>query len=130
MTILALAYQGLPHIDDVAPVSEADRACLDDIRAVLVRHGRIERFGICLLHQHFPVGDGEILVETCNEEEQTLTLRLANKDSLPAHSVVETVWRFDKPGAAAACWKACVADGPAGSHRKKHVQGRGYTPTA
>lgn len=128
MTILALAYQGLPHIDDVAPFSEADQTCLDEIRAVLDRHGKIDRFGVCLLHKHFPIEDGEILVETCDEEERTLTLRPVNKDCLPAHSVVETVWRFDRTGASAACWKACVADGPAGTHRGKHVQGRTSTP--
>lgn len=128
MSVLALAYQGLPHIDDVAPFSDADRACLDEVRAVLDRHGMTNRFGVCLLHQHFPIRDDEVLVETCDEEERTLTLRPISKDSLPFHSVVETVWRFDRPGASAACWKACVADGPAGSHRTKHVQGRTLTP--
>jgi hypothetical protein len=127
MNMLALAYQGLPHIDDVEPISDEDGACLDEIRTVLDRYGKTDRFGICLLHQHFAIGDGEILVETCVEEDRTLTLRPVNKDSLPALSVVETVWRFDRPGASAACWKACVADGPAGSHRKKHVQGRTMT---
>lgn len=50
MSVLALAYQGLPHIDDVAPFSDADRACLNEVRAVLDRYGKTNRFGICLLH--------------------------------------------------------------------------------
>ncbi|MDT0449491.1 hypothetical protein RM609_10460 [Streptomyces sp. DSM 40473] len=32
--------------------------------AVLEKHGNLDRFGLCLLHDHFPVASDEVLVET------------------------------------------------------------------
>ncbi len=53
----------LPNIDEVSALSDEDRVCIDEIISVLEKHDRLKRFGLTLLHQHFPVEDGEILLE-------------------------------------------------------------------
>ena len=40
-------------INDVEPLNEGDQACLTEIREVLKKHGKRERFGVALLHRHF-----------------------------------------------------------------------------
>lgn len=123
MAMLALAYKDLRDIDDVAPLNEQDAACLEELRAVLSRHGALERFGITLLHDHFPVYEGETLLETCDHANRTLTVQAVPTVTLDRRDVVETEWRFSPSGeiiAAMTCGKACVASG--GKHAKKHVK--------
>jgi hypothetical protein len=70
-------YAVLPDID--SPTMEAlddkDWACLDEIGELLIAKGANDRFGITLLHSHFPIGDNEIMVEKPNPSERTFTLR-------------------------------------------------------
>lgn len=54
----------LPDIDQVVPLGPDDPQLIHELRDVLDRHGALERFGITLLHQHFDVAEGEVLVET------------------------------------------------------------------
>ena len=49
----------LTDIDEVERLSESDQACFDDIREALRKHGKLQRFGVTLLHSHFPVQDDE-----------------------------------------------------------------------
>jgi hypothetical protein len=65
----------LPNIDDVTPISDEDKPCLDEIRDVLTRRNTLRRFGVCLLHEHFPIADDETMLETCDAERRTLTNR-------------------------------------------------------
>lgn len=123
MGMLALAYRDLKDIDDVAPLGTEDAACLEELRAVLLRYNAIERFGITLLHSHFPVHKGERLLETCDPDQRTLTMRPVADDTLADREIVETEWRFGRSGdiqAAMTCAKACVAKNK--SHSKKHVK--------
>lgn len=85
----------LPDIVDVRPVDETDRACLLEVRAVLERHGALKRFGINLLHDHFPMDDDEVLLEVCDPEERTLTIRPGTASSLEEGRFVGTNFQFD-----------------------------------
>jgi hypothetical protein len=84
----------LPDIDDVRPYGPDDDACFDDLRAVLEKHGALNRFGITLLHQHFDLRDDEVIVENVDKENRILL-------STPVQSTgignsVETSWRFEE----------------------------------
>jgi hypothetical protein len=70
------ATQEHPHINDVEPIGEADLECLREVRAVLQKHGKLERFGVQLLHSHFAVGDDEMFVEEVSVRDRTLTQRV------------------------------------------------------
>jgi len=60
MNTLAVApvqWSNLRNIDDVQPVNDGDTDCLVEIREVLRRHGKLDRFGVALLHSHFDLAN-------------------------------------------------------------------------
>lgn len=119
--MLALAYQDLPDIDETPPLDDADFSCLAEVREVLARHGRLGRFGVTLLHNHFPINEGEVLVESCDDVGRTLTMRVEPSSVLASASLTPTSWRLTDGAALIGCYKACVAVN--GDHkRNKHVQ--------
>lgn len=85
-------FADVSDFEDVAPRNADDQACLDEIRAVLEKHGRLDRFGVCLLHKHFDLKEGEILKETCDPVARTLTIRPVDKKSVDRDRVIPTAW--------------------------------------
>lgn len=65
----------LPTFDEAEPLGPGDEAFLRDVVAVLAKHNNLQRFGLCLLHEHFPLADDEIMLETHDTEERTFSLR-------------------------------------------------------
>jgi hypothetical protein len=114
----------LPDIDEVAPISEEDEACIREVKEIIERHGKLGRFGLTLLHNHFPIAEDEVMVELCDPESRTLTIRPVKKPELANVSLVETNWRLDIPGALAYCMQLCqqVSDSRTKeiSHNKLH----------
>jgi hypothetical protein len=70
-------YAILPDIDSpgMRTLDDSDWACLDEIGELLIAKGANNRFGVTLLHSHFPISDNEILVEQPCLSERTFTLR-------------------------------------------------------
>lgn len=70
-------YAALPDIDSTSAgnLSEDDHACLDNVGCLLVQEQANSRFGVTLLHSHFPIRDGEMLVEEVSTDLQLITLR-------------------------------------------------------
>ena len=97
----------LPDIDEVDPRSATDSACLDEIRQVLIRYGAAERFGVSLLHQHFEVGNDEILVEECDSVARTLVIRPRKTSEMEGVKRIETNWRLDSDTSLLACVQVC-----------------------
>lgn len=93
-TEVKTAMEQLPNVTEVEGLSRADEACLTDVRRVLEKHGLLKRFGVSLLHQHFRTADDEVLVETCDAESRTLTVKPIKKSAIQ-YTVHDTVWRFD-----------------------------------
>lgn len=94
-------YAALQDIDVVDPFDEDDRETLALIREVLRKRNAIDRFGITLLHDHFDVNDDEILIETCDHETRTLTIKPYRNEELKEADIdedgyVQTNWRFDR----------------------------------
>lgn len=110
----------LSDISAVEPFSEDDVPCLNEIRAVLERHGRSSRFGIALLHKHFDVHEDELLVEHCDVERRILTTQPRKLSQLNDGNVIKTVLAFD-PSLERACEPFCPTDAK-GRHqgRKDH----------
>lgn len=107
----------LPDISEVEPLNENDRACFRDVREVLARHGLLSRFGLTLLHQHFPVGPDEALLETFDADARTLNIRPVPKAELPPS--IETQWQLVDGEALLVCHGYCS---PGGGHRRWHQQ--------
>lgn len=119
-TMLALAYKDLADIDAVPSLNDGDMACLSEIRDILLKHGKLDRFGVNLLHSHFPIKDDEVLVETCDDEARTLTMKVKPKNALASPDLKATAWRLSSGETMLGCYSACVAAG--GGHKRKHVQ--------
>ena len=88
-------------------LSLADESCLREVREVLKKHNALSRFGITLLHQHFPVADDEVLLETCDPETRTLTIRPTKTEQLINPIETSWYWRNDTPEVLLACDKLC-----------------------
>jgi hypothetical protein len=111
----------LPDINEVRPVGQDDDVVFAEIRDVLKRHGALQRFGVTLLHQHFPIAPGEVLVENIDVINRVLTTSPKVTDSVG--NAVETSWRLDHPDGQQRCETRCESDRDADGrpyHRKAH----------
>lgn len=97
----------LPDITEVTPVGTQDQACIAEVRAVLERHGALQRFGLTLLHQHFEMNENEILVESVDTQSRVLTIRPTKVNGTDG---IETSWRLDDPAAMQRCETMCQPD--------------------
>lgn len=111
-TQIAPQHQDLLDINDVPPFRpEQDQPIFDEIKAVLTKHNALSRFGVCLLHRHFDVNEGEMLLEECDSITRTLTIKPVVLSQKPDLNFMETNWRFDVEGASQACTLICVGSG-------------------
>ena len=111
IAMMPVQWADLKDIDDVEPVGSADEACLKDLHAVLRQHGKFDRFGISLVHKHFDMDPEEVLVETTDKHNRTLTLRPMDRRSAEARNTVETSWILSEGTdrtATSQCYVRCV----------------------
>lgn len=120
--MLAMTYRDLSDIEKGPPLNAADRLCLEEIRDVLARHGHLARLGVTLLHAHFPIHEGEVLVETCDPERRQLQLEVKPDSITKSDNVIETSWRLGNGEALIGCYTSCVVG--SGGHKRKHVTTR------
>jgi hypothetical protein len=92
LTIRPLQWQRLKDLREVAPLDENDLRCMAELREVLARHGRLERFALHLVHKHFDIGDGEVLVEYSDAARREHRLRVERRDSVMARHALPTTW--------------------------------------
>ncbi len=64
LAVQSMQWSTLSHIADVKPIGDGDAEVLEEIRLVLQKHDCLDRFGVSLLHSHFDLADGEIMLET------------------------------------------------------------------
>ena len=118
VSVLPIQWQSLSDIDDVRPIDDTDAPVLDDIRAVLEKHGSLGRFGVALLHRHFDVADSELMLETTDVSAREHWVRPVSRAELAAKglTVQSTILRFDETGPVQHC--ACLTDknGHVGRH--------------
>lgn len=103
LTIAALEWSKLKDIDDVEPVNNSDTDCLVEIRDVLKKHGKSDRFGVALLHSHFALASDEIMLESSDAEGRTLTTKPV-KQSEAGDNNVGTVWVLREGDVVAMSW--------------------------
>jgi hypothetical protein len=90
----ALQWTNIAHIKDIGNISSEDHECLEEIRGVLARHNRLNKFGIALLHHHFDLHDTEVLVESVDPYGRTLSSAPVARSKIDWAKVMETLWRF------------------------------------
>ncbi|WP_413807759.1 hypothetical protein [Streptomyces sp. OE57] len=82
----------LPRFEEAEGLGPRDAAFVRDLVAVLEKHGNLDRFGLCLLHDHFPLDADEVLVETNDPEARTLQIRVEKANG--TRHVKPSQWRF------------------------------------
>ncbi|MCE6978588.1 hypothetical protein EI534_14600 [Pseudomonas frederiksbergensis] len=98
----------LLDIDDIQPLEDADYAALKEIGDVLRLHKFTDRFGVCLLHKHFDLNEGEELIEETDIAKRVSITR-AQKISVLDERTIETMWRFpESMQAGTKCVQTCV----------------------
>lgn len=98
----------LTNIDNVEPLGEHDHVIIGEIRAILEKHGALQRFGVTLLHSHFKVADDEILVETVDKRARKLTVQPISAAEVEHYGTpIETSWRLDSPDGKPTCLTYC-----------------------
>lgn len=86
-------WHHLSDINEIQPLMDADYDVLREIGDVLRKHRKADRFGICLLHKHFDLRPGEVLVEDTDSVGRVSTTK-PELETGPAPSTIETMWRF------------------------------------
>lgn len=114
------AHNSLPHIDHVRALHDDDMECLEELRSVLEKHDRLDRFGIALLHKHFDLQSNEILVEETDEEQRCQTVRAVPKDRFNEKLLMPTIFALGREHATVACYRECVWRYPDGPHQTMH----------
>jgi hypothetical protein len=114
--LVGLEFVPSENLDGVVPINELDRACLAELRSVLVRHGKTRRFGLRLFHEPLK-STGKILVESFDPSRRWLCCALAKPDEDSLKRAIPTVFRWkraswDETGLFASqyCEQLCTAD--------------------
>ncbi|MEU2390636.1 hypothetical protein [Streptomyces sp. NPDC007369] len=84
----------LPAFEEAEGLGPQDAEFVRDLVAVLEKHGNLDRFGLCLLHDHFPLGADEVLVETNDPRTRTLHAQV-EKAGRTRHAKASQ-WRFQR----------------------------------
>jgi len=120
LTITAMQWRRLRDLRDVAPLNDADLACMRELRAVLARHGRVQRFALHLVHKHFELAPHEVLVEYSDPDTREQRLRVEPRGGVTAREAVPTTWLLGTDGPAVVCVCAVRADqGHLGRHASR-----------
>jgi len=101
----SMQWSTLKHFADVEPIGDDDAACLEEIRLVLEKHNRLGRFGLTLLHNHFDLQDGEMMLETTDLEKREHLVRPVTQSYLDENGITAqtTVVGFDENGFNTVC---------------------------
>ncbi len=97
-------YAGLLHIDNYKVLSEREEACLKAVGKVLCDRGVNKRLGVARLHHHFPVYDGERMVERLFPEKGEQVVSPEPNDDKPCdgesnqNDLLPTVFMFEAIG--------------------------------
>ncbi len=119
ISVFPMQWAPIRDLQQVEPLNDSDTACLAEIRDVLLRHGKLERFAVHLVHKHFELRDGEVMCEYTDVEHRVLKLVPKRLDEISGH--IETTWMLSDSGPLAACIYACVWTKDSGAHAMQHI---------
>lgn len=113
LVIRPLQWSALPELHDAPPIDDADLACLAELRAVLARHGKLDRFAVHLAHRHLKLAADEMLIERPDPDGRTQHVTVGRRDEEP--DARPTTWLFDggpELHLSEAVYCVCLPSGP------------------
>jgi hypothetical protein len=94
LSIQPMQWSALPDLHEAPPLDDNDLECLEELRDVLARHHKLQRFAIHLAHRHFVLGPGEILIERPDPDGRTQHVTVGRLDEEP--EARPTTWLFEE----------------------------------
>ena len=94
LSIRPMQWANLPELHQTATLDDSDLHCLEEIRDVLARHGKLARFAVPLAHRHFKLAPGEILIERPDPDGRTQHVTVGRLDDEP--EARPTTWLFEE----------------------------------
>jgi hypothetical protein len=94
ISIRPMQWADLPELHQAPPLEESDLECLEEIRAVLARHGKLARFALHLAHRHFDLAPGEILIERPDPDGRSQHVTVGRLDD--ESEARPTTWLFEE----------------------------------
>jgi hypothetical protein len=89
-----MQWTNLPELRQTPAFDDSDLDCLEEIRDVLARHGKLARFAVHLAHRHFELAPGEILIERPDPDGRTQHVTVGRLDDQP--EARPTTWLFEE----------------------------------
>ncbi len=90
LKVSPMQWVDLDQLTDVEPLNDTDLKCMAEVREVLKKHGKRERFGVALLHKHFDMDDNEVLLEYSDHDSRELVIKAVKREE--AENTVPTIW--------------------------------------
>jgi hypothetical protein len=118
IAIAPMQWAPIQELQNVEPLNDADSECLKELREVLTKHGKLDRFALHLVHKHFDLNDDEVLCEYTDSDNRVLTMIPKKKSDILGH--VETTWMLNDLGTLTSCIYACYWIANASQHVNKH----------
>jgi len=103
LTVVAMQWMNTQDLHDCEPLNEQDLACMNEMRAVLAKHGKLERFALHLIHKHFDIAEDEVLVEYSDATRREQFFRVEKADSETARHAIPTTWTLQQIQPMARC---------------------------
>lgn len=94
LKIMPMQWARVGDIDDVAPIGDDDKECLSEVYKVLARYGQQDRLGVALLHKHFELNDGEVMLEETDADRRELMIYPVDAENVGSGDV-GTIWKLD-----------------------------------
>jgi hypothetical protein len=116
--IAPMQWAPIQELQNVEPLNDQDVSCMSEIREVLAKHGKLDRFALHLVHKHFDLNDDEIMCEYTDSDNRTLTLIPKKKTEILGH--IETTWMLNDLTVLSSCIYACFWIQNASQHVNKH----------
>ncbi len=116
-TILSSTLTAPVHISNVEPRSDKDDTLFAELAQVLKKHNALDRFGVTLLHRHFDISPGEVLLETTDIPSRIQTIQPVQDSEIAQQPYIETSWRLGDGWVAMNC--KCIKMGNDHSHEPR-----------
>ena len=124
LTVTPTQWGWYQDLADVKPLDDSELECLAEVRDVLKKYGKRERFGVALRHKHCDMFPDEQLVEYTDAETRVLTIKPMKREE--AGQTIETSWELGDGednkvylGCRVPCWTT-VHGGHSRSHQSNN----------
>ena|ERR1039458_9016031 len=120
LAIQPMQWAKVANLHDTPPLSEEDVECMRDIRAVLMKHDKLNRFALHLIHKHFDLDSDEVLVEYNEASSREQFFRVEKRSSDIMKHSIPTTWTLENIEPMARC---VCAYRPNSGHLGRHETG-------